>query len=217
MPVNNVIFDLDGTLLDSLSDIADAINHALERNRFSVWDPATIRGFVGAGAENLVIRSLPEKSREKETVARVLGRFSEFYATHWNRSTRPYPGIPELLRDLQRRKMDMAILSNKPVEFTRAMTRHYFPEISFRSVIGQGSGVPQKPDPGGILELMKTHSWRETETAMVGDSAADILAALGAKIMAVGVSWGFRDAAELETAGAHHVVNTSAEILTLMQ
>lgn len=216
MPTRTLIFDLDGTLLNSLQDIADAVNHSLSVNRYPEHDPDTIRKFVGGGIETLVARSLPEGNRDKATIARILHEVSTFYSAHWNRSTLPYPEIPRLLGKLHARKVKMAVLSNKPGDFSREMTRYFFPEIPFATIFGAGDGIPLKPDPGGIRAVIAEQSWTDTNTAMVGDSAADIRAAKAAGVTAVGVGWGFRSIDELDSAGADRLVHSPLEILDLL-
>lgn len=211
-----VIFDLDGTLLDTIGDLAAACNTVLERRGFPCHTYEQYCGFVGNGVMRLVERALPEADRTPETVAAVRADFVKHYTEYINRYTKPYEGIPELLAELTRRGVRMAVASNKFQAGTEKLVRLYFPGVAFDPVLGQRPDVPLKPDPAVVVEILALTGVARDEVLYVGDSGVDMQTATAAGVRSVGVTWGFRTRGELEQSGAHHVVDTPDEILELL-
>lgn len=209
------IFDLDGTLLDTLEDLGDCMNRVLERHGYPPHPVRAYRFFVGDGFESLVRRSLPE-SRRQEAEIRSLDREARAeYAEHWADKTRPYDGIPELLEALSRRGIRLAILSNKPHDFTRRIAAHYFPDGLFEHVIGSREGRPRKPDPAAALEIADAWGLPPEQIQYLGDTDTDMQTGRRAGMFTVGVLWGFRPREELLEHGAQALVAAPAEIQRL--
>lgn len=209
-----VVFDLDGTLLDTLADLAAAGNAALEACGFPTHPADAFRRFVGDGRHNMVLRMLPaHAAKDEETVRRAEALFSEYYAAHMADMTAPYPGVAELAAALKKEGVRLAILSNKPEEFVRPLAEQYFPGI-FDLVCGQKAGL-LKPDPTGLLQAMEGLGVKPGETLYVGDSAVDVQTAHNAGCFCCGVTWGFRDKAELRRAGADKTADTPLELMAI--
>ena len=213
MPCQAVIFDLDGTLLDTLEDLGDAVNRVLSALELPVHPIDAYRFFVGDGVTKLITRALPENKRDAETVQSCLEAFSADYDRHWNVKTRPYDGVGALLDALTARGLKRAILSNKPHEFTQLCVREFLPKWSFDAVIGQREGVPLKPDPAGALEIARTLGIPPAGFVYLGDTAVDIKTAIAAGMTPVGVLWGFRPAKELRESGAKILIEQPLEVL----
>ena len=211
-----VLFDLDGTLLDTLADIAGAVNRALEKNGFPGHSIGICRSFIGDGARPLISRALPKDAATDETINQCLADFRQEYALNWHLTTRPYPQIPELLDQLSGRGVRLSVLSNKPHEFTVKCVQKFLPDWPFEVVFGQRENVPLKPDPLSALEIALRMNVRPAACLFVGDSPVDMKTGVNAGMDTVGVSWGFT---EREDLAAHHrgmIVATPLEILGLM-
>ena len=206
-----VLFDLDGTLLDTLGDLADSMNQVLADMGYPQHQTGDYRYFVGDGMEMLVSRSLPPGARKGHLVARGLAAVETEYGRRWSRTTRPYDGVPAMLDELQARGTPMAILSNKPEDFTRLTVSTLLKGWSFDAVCGARPGVPRKPDPAAALEIAARLGVRPSECLYLGDTATDMKTACRAGMYAVGALWGFREAAELEAAGARVLVEEPAD------
>ena len=211
-----VIFDLDGTLLDTLGDLAAACDVALERNGLPGHTPQEYRSFVGNGILRLVERAIPEQLRTPERIAAVRADFIPYYTAHIDRHTRPYDGVPQLLHELARRGTKLAVASNKYQEGTEKLVRRFFPAIPFTAVRGQRPGIPLKPDPGVADEIRRLAGVAPKETLFVGDSGVDIETARRAGVRSVGVTWGLRPRRELEQAGAQRLADTPADVLAAL-
>ena len=192
MPARGVIFDLDGTLVDSLPGIAHALNHALAAHGHPVHPEERVRTFIGDGLRMTCRRALPPQAG-KETVEAVLQAQMACYARCWREGTRPYEGIPALLHQLQEDRAPFAILSNKPHSFTVEIAAALFPSTTFAAVLGQREGHPSKPDPGGLLEIAAIMGLSPGELTLVGDSTVDYQTAANAGMPAHLVSWGYHD------------------------
>jgi phosphoglycolate phosphatase len=216
MPYQAVIFDLDGTLLDTLEDLGEAVNRVLSAWGFPVHPIDAFRFFIGDGVAKLIERALPEDKRDAETLRSCLEAFRADYDRHWNIKTRPYHGIGALLDELTARGLKQAILSNKPHEFTGLCVRELLPKWSFDAVIGQREGVPMKPDPAGALEIARTLGTPPEDFLYLGDTAVDIRTAIAAGMTPVGALWGFRPAKELRESGATILIEQPLEILKLL-
>lgn len=209
-----VLFDLDGTLLDSIADIAACMNTVLRELHRPVHDVETYKRLVGDGMEALVERALPpEAAAERPLVGE---RFRAEYGRRWAEYTLPYAGIPELLAELTRRGLALAVLSNKAHDFTCEMVRHFFPGVAFRAVCGARAGLPKKPDPAPALALAADLGLPPDRFLYLGDSGVDMLTARRAGMTAVGVLWGYRDEQELRHTGAHHLLPHPLSLLDLL-
>ena len=208
-----VIFDLDGTLLDTISDLAHSTNFALEQNGFPTHPVEAYKLFVGNGINKLFERALPESEKTEENIMRVRKSFIPYYDEHNTDFTKPYEGINELLQTLQSKGCMLAVASNKYHAATEKLIKYSFPNILFAAVSGQRENVPVKPDPAIVYDILKITDISPEEAIYIGDSGVDMQTALNSGIFSIGVTWGFRPRAELEAAGADYIADTTAEIL----
>ncbi len=211
-----VIFDLDGTLLNTIQDLAGSTNYALRQCGFPEHETEAYNYFVGNGIKKLFERALPENERTSENIEKMKRFFLAHYTQNNTCLTRPYPGIPELLEQLRLRGVALAVASNKYQEGTEKLVRYYFENITFSAILGQREGVPVKPDPAIVKEILSLSGVTESETLYVGDSGVDMQTAMAAQVVSAGVTWGFRPRKELEENGACHLVDSPAEILSLV-
>ena len=209
-----VLFDLDGTLADSLADLANATNWALTQLDCPTHPLESYRYFVGDGAHELCARALP--AYKQKLVDGALRRMREHYDTHCFDLTRLYPGIPELISALAERRYQLAVLSNKPDDFTKRMIAHYFNPSPFTVVRGQLPNVPLKPDPTAALQISQELGIPPAQWLYLGDTNTDMQTARAAGMHPVGVLWGFRDREELVESGAEHIVGKPQEVLALL-
>jgi len=216
MQYKAILFDLDGTLLDSLEDIGDAVNRVLAGKGFPVHELDAYRYFVGDGTAMLINRALPEEERNDDVIRACLSEYLEDYGRNWNVRTKPYEGIPEMLDALNDRGLKMAILSNKPHEFTKQCATELLSNWNFDVVIGQRNGVPPKPDPAGALEVAKLLNILPADFLYIGDSGVDMKTAVASGMFPVGVLWGFRSMGELKDNGSLALVDRPSEILSLL-
>ena len=210
-----VIFDLDGTLLDTIDDLADAMNSALVANGLPMRpDVQEHKQMVGDGVARYVVRAMPaEKRGDEELAARVTADYRAAYAAGWRNKTRPYEGIVDLLAALRQRGLRLAVLSNKPDDTTRAMVGAFLGMAAFALIGGARDGVPLKPDPASALAMAEEMGLPPGEIAYVGDTATDMKTARSADMLAIGALWGFRDRQELLGAGAAVLAETPADVL----
>lgn len=207
-----VIFDLDGTLLNTIADLAYSTNHALHSNGFPEHPLADYPFFVGNGINKLFERALPEGEKTEANVWKIRQAFLPYYDTHNTDYTVPYPGIPELLVQLQAGGYRLAVASNKYQRATEKLIACYFPGIRFAAVLGQREGIPVKPDPAIVQTILETAGVAKEEVLYVGDSGVDMQTATNSGVTSVGVTWGFRPRRELEENGADYIVDTAEEI-----
>ena len=207
-----MIFDLDGTLLDTIADLAAAVNFALRVYNYPEHDVNEYRFFVGDGIRKLVERALPEDARTSIHIDEVLGYFRQYYMRHCEDLTKPYAGIEELLSSLQGAGVMLAVASNKFQIGTESLVKRFFPNINFVAVLGQREGIPVKPDPQIIFDIVQVAGVTKEQTLYVGDSGVDMQTASAAGVDSVGVLWGFRTAEELLQNGAGSLVSTPMEI-----
>ena len=205
------IFDLDGTLLNTITDLAKASNYALESLGFATHPIQAYAYMVGNGVRNLMAKAHPDA--DDETIDALLLRFKEYYDEHCVENTKPYPGIPELLVSLQERGVALAVASNKYQEATDKIISHCFPDIKFVGVEGQIEGRQRKPDPSILFSILGKYPTPKSEVIYIGDSSIDIETAKRACVESIGVSWGFRSAAELRRANPDYIVDHPSEIL----
>lgn len=215
-PARAVIFDLDGTLLDTLDDIGDSVNQMLAEYGFDGHTPDDYRRFIGNGIGMLVTRALPIAGRSEEMIEACVRRAREIYWQNWNRKTRPYAGVTDLLDALEERSIPKAVLSNKPHDFTVRYVKAYFDRWRFEAVLGLNDRFPAKPDPTSALDLARQLDVPPGRFLFVGDSAVDMQTALAAGMHAVGAGWGFRGPRELSANGCRTLVHHPREILPLV-
>jgi len=209
------IFDLDGTLIDSLADLAEGINRMLDDRGYPRQPLDAFPLYIGDGVRVLVEKALPATALAGEDVeARVLD-YQRHYGDTWNQETRPYDQIVELLQSLRARGYKIGVLSNKPHAFTVLCCDHFFPDFKFDVVFGARDGVERKPNPAGALEIAKLMDLSPEDCAFVGDSGIDMETAVRAGMLPIGVKWGFRDEAELREHGAEVLVEHPSEILDI--
>lgn len=208
-----VIFDLDGTLLNTIGDLADAVDYVMRSRNLPEHTNAEYRQMVGGGIKRLVERALPEElSKNEQYVEECVTQFRRYYVDNIDRHTIPYEGIPELLRTLHNEGVMLAVASNKFQHGTERLVAKFFGDIEFIAIEGNREGAPLKPDPAIIHNILCKAGVEQSDAVMVGDSGIDIRTATAANIDSIGVSWGFRFAEELYDAGAKVVVTTSEEL-----
>lgn len=212
-----VIFDLDGTLLNTIEDLGHAANHALQLNGYPTHSIASYPFFVGNGVRKLMERVLPEASRDAQTVEGVLKDFKAYYNDHLTDFSKPYPGIVELLEDLCDRGVKLAVASNKYHEAVQRIIDSAFPGIDFVAVEGQKEGRNVKPDPSIVFSVLAQAHVEKADTLYVGDSGVDMETARRACVDSVGVSWGFRPVKELNEYHADTIVDSPAAILPIVE
>lgn len=210
------IFDLDGTLLDTIGDLAEACNYMLSLRELGSHTREEYAKMVGNGILNLVKRALPEELRTDEYVMAARADFLDFYTANIDRHTRPYDGIYEVLRTLQDEGWSLAVASNKFDKGTQKLVRSIFPDIHFSAIYGNKEGFPLKPD-AALLDLIIEECDADVATAwMIGDSGVDVQTAKNAEVRSIGCSWGFRPRTELEEFGADYIVDAPSEILQIL-
>lgn len=208
-----VIFDLDGTLLDTVADLANATNQALERCGYPTHPTQAYYKFVGNGINKLFARALPAECRTEENIQRIRSLFIPYYNEHNADCSCPYSGIIDLLHELQEGGVQLAVASNKYHEATLKLVRHFFPNVTFAAIYGQREEVPIKPAPDIVFDILRDTGVPKEEVLYVGDSGVDMQTALNAGVESVGVAWGFRSEEELQENGAVHIVHQAEEIL----
>ena len=208
-----VIFDLDGTLLDTIVDIALAMNRVLESRGLAPYNIADYKMLVGDGIEEMIRRALPSSALTQEDIAGIVRDYRREYECCWRGHSRPYPEIPELLDGLARRGIKTAVLSNKSHPFTEAMTRELLASSRFDVVRGAMPGVPLKPDPRPALLIAGEIGVPPAEVIFLGDTKVDMQTARAAGMFAAGALWGFRSEAELRENGASALIPSPLALL----
>lgn len=211
-----VLFDLDGTLVDSLADLANSMNRVLNRQGLPSHPTQAYRYFVGDGIIKLVQRALPAEAQQEDLIQDCARKMRQEYALHWADTTRPYPGIAELLDTLAGRGIEMAILSNKPDELTQEVVRTLLPQWDFAAVAGARETIPRKPDPAGALHIAKLLQREPADFLYLGDTNTDMQTARAARMFAIGALWGFRTAEELKENGAQALLSVPLELCPLL-
>lgn len=212
--IRAVLFDLDGTLTNTLEDIADAMNRALRLHGLPEWPVDAYRYLVGDGAKKLAERAVRDR---QELALSVQKEYQAYYQEHTRVKTKPYDGVPELLRTLQARGVPMAVFSNKPDADTKNVVAHFFPDIAFSVVRGQMEGVPVKPDPTGALAAAEALGVSPAEVLYLGDTSTDMCCARHAGMRPIGVLWGFRTEEELRQNGAECVISHPLDLLSVTE
>jgi len=208
-----IVFDLDGTLINSLEDLADSANHVLIQHGFPTHPVDAYRYFVGDGVRKLIERILPEEERNDARIEQCKAEFVAYYKIHMEDKTSVYPGITELLKVLKERGLKIAVATNKVHVAVAPLMAKYFPGIHFDSLIGQREGVPVKPAPQIMYDILKETGCQPSEALHVGDTATDMQLAYNAGVESVGVLWGYRPLEELQEAGADHIIRVPEELL----
>ena len=211
-----VLFDLDGTLVDSLVDLADSMNRVLIRQGFAAHPTEAYRYFVGDGIIKLAQRALPAEAQQEDIIKDCARKMRQEYALHWADTTRPYPGIAELLDTLASRGIEIAILSNKPDALTQEVVRTLLPQWNFAAVAGARETFPRKPDPAGALRIANLLRREPANFLYLGDTDTDMQTARAARMFAIGVLWGFRTAEELKEHGAQALLSVPGELCPLL-
>lgn len=211
-----VIFDLDGTLLNTIEDLGKAANYALAQKGLPIHNMASYPFLVGNGVRNLLLRAVPEEARTDSAITDILKVFKEYYNEHNCDTTIPYEGIKELLSDLTNLEVKVAVASNKYQQATEKIVKHFFPEINFVTINGQQDGIPVKPDPSIIFDILAKAGVTKDETIFIGDSGVDMDTARRACIDSIGVTWGFRPEKELIEHYADKIVHKPSEILQIV-
>jgi len=212
-----IVFDLDGTLLNTLDDIADSVNRMLEEKGLPTHTVDAYRFFIGNGWRMLVTRALPEDQRSDERIDTCVERSRIIYHANWNRKTRAYAGVSDLMDRLQERGIPLAVLSNKPHDFALRYAEAYLGQWKFEAILGYSDRFPPKPDPTAALEIATRIGVAPENFLFVGDSAVDMRTAHAAGMHAVGAAWGFRGAKELEDSGCRILIHHPLEILPLLK
>lgn len=210
--VKGILFDLDGTLLDTLESLASSYNKALEKAGFDPHPVDAYRYFVGNGARKCTERSLGSNASESNIEA-VLAEQRQIYESNWSKDTAPYTGVVELLKSLKGARLKLGVLSNKDHQFTQTMISHYFGDSLFEEVQGYEADIQLKPHPSGALKIAQRLGLESGDMALVGDSQMDIQTAIACNMVAIGVCWGFRERTELENAGAELLIESPLALL----
>ena len=216
MQFKAILFDLDGTLLDSLEDLGNSVNRVLAEKGFPTHGLDRYRYFVGEGALMMINRALPKQKRKNDVIQECVDAFQKDYSQNWNVKTSLYDGIAEMLDELTALKLNLAVLSNKPHEFTKKCVDEHLSNWRFKIVLGQRDGVPRKPSPEGALEIAEYLNTKPENILYLGDSAVDMQTAVTAGMFPAGVLWGFRSIKELQDAGAKAIIERPLEILSLL-
>ncbi|MGJ8745923.1 HAD family hydrolase [Polaribacter sp.] len=216
MKYKAVIFDLDGTLVNSIKDISDAMNVVLEKRNYPTYNYETYKTFVGSGVKSLVVKALPDTNPKEEEIEACLKDMMQVYSEVCTNKTKPYEGIVELLEILKAKNVKVSVLSNKEDLLTKKITAFLLPAF-LNPVLGLKEETHKKPNPKVALEICKEIQVNSEETIFVGDTDVDILVAKNANMLPVGVSWGFRNKKELINAGAKHVLEHPLDLIKIME
>lgn len=216
MRYDTAVFDLDGTLVDSVADLGDAMNASLAEHGHAPVTYDQCKRFVGDGARTFVERAVPAAATDDRLAEAILDGFRRHYAACWAAKTVPYAGIPDLLDALVARNIRLTVLSNKLEQFTAQMVSAMFARWPFAAVRGERPGVPRKPDPAGALAIVAALGTTPDRCVYLGDTSTDMKTAVGAGMLPVGVLWGFREAAELKASGAAHLIDRPLALLPIL-
>ncbi len=207
-----IIFDLDGTLLDTIEDLANSVNYALQQHRLPVHPVEAYNYFIGNGVNKLLERALPAELRNADMVSMLKVDFIKHYYAHSEEYTKPYQGITDLITRLYNDGFQLGVASNKIHPATINLVQRFFPDIQFTAVFGQREGYPTKPNPSILEEIIEKANVQKSEVLYVGDSGVDVATAYNAKVDFTGVLWGFRPQRELEEVGARNFVETADQL-----
>ena len=208
-----VIFDLDGTLLDTIDDLKEAVNHAMSLRGFPTFTREEVMAMVGHGARNLMRKALPDGHKDDGMVDAAYNDFKAYYITHIDVHTKPFAGIQDLLANLHHEGVMLAVASNKFQEGTEHLIKEFFPEIPFVAVLGGRPGFPLKPDPEIVNEVLRKAGVNKEDAVMIGDSDTDMETAANGDIMGIAVNWGYRDMSSIENLKVANSVEELHQIL----
>jgi len=211
-----IIFDLDGTLLDTLADLANSVNTVLATHGLPVHDIDAYRYFVGDGVRVLMQRVLPQGEQSDDKLDAFVAAFRQEYDRNWNVETRPFDGVPEMLDALTARRLPLAVLSNKPDNYTKMCVAELLPRWTFDIVVGSRPDVPRKPDATAALEIARSLAAAPGQILYLGDTDVDMKTAARAGMFPVGALWGYRSREELEAGGARALVEHPSDLLALL-
>lgn len=212
-----VIFDLDGTLLNTLEDLANSCNYILEKNNFPTHPIDNYKNYIGGGMKNLIQKSTPKNATNPNIINKITEEFTSYYRTHSEIKTAPYPGIIELLYTLSSRNIKLAIASNKIDPATKALSKKYFTNIHFDSILGQRENTPTKPNPQIIYDTINQIGIiNKTDILYIGDTDTDMKTAANAGVTSIGVLWGFRTREELNKNGANYLAKEPKDIIHII-
>lgn len=214
--LKTVIFDLDGTLLNTIGDLAGAGNHVCAQRGWPSHTEAEFRGMVGYGIPNLVEKFTPEECRDEATLAAALAEFQRYYGAHQRDRTAPYDGVPAMLAALKDRGLRLAVYSNKADEFSRSLAEYFFPG-TFDAILGKRPGIPGKPDPAGLRLLLAELGAAPEESVLVGDGETDVRSARNAGLRCLAVTWGFRSRESLEREAPDALADRPEELPELLE
>lgn len=212
-----VIFDLDGTLLNSIDDLGDSCNYILEQHGFPTHPLDAYRYFVGNGVGKLVERALPEKARNTDFIEEIRREFVAHYSLNAENKTAPYSGILDLLTALRNEGVMLAVASNKFISGTTALVSKYFGDYEFIAVLGQREGIPVKPDPRIVYDIIEISGIDKKDILYVGDTSVDMQTATNAGVKSIGVEWGFRPKSELIESGATYIIDNPLQIMDIVR
>jgi phosphoglycolate phosphatase len=215
IPFEAYIFDLDGTLLNTLVSLANCYNRVLIALGYPPHPVEAYRYFIGNGARVCVTRCLPPKARTPQTLDRALALQQRDYAAHWQLDAQPYPGVLNMLERLVEQGVPLAVLSNKDQHFTQACVDYFFPHVKFDQIVGYSDSVPHKPDPTGAKRIAADFKKAPRHIALLGDTAMDMQTAVSCGMQGLGALWGFRDAEELKAAGARYLLETPQNLFNI--
>lgn len=213
MPFQAIVFDLDGTLTNTLEDIAFAMNRSLRLHALPEFPVEAYKYLVGDGAVMLARRACRDQT---ELAPSVLREYRAYYQDHTSDRTAPYPGVPDMLQALATRGIRLAVFSNKPHADVQTVVRHYFPDVPFEVIRGQIEGVPVKPNPAGALAVAEEMGLAPADFLYLGDTGTDMRCAVNAGMHPVGVLWGFREEKELRDSGAKAIIAEPMALLELL-
>lgn len=216
MKYKGVIFDLDGTLVNSIEDLADSMDRVLLQNNFPTHSIDAYKQFVGNGVRTLVVRALPERHRDDATVAECFNMMTEIYGKNCTAKSKPYNGICDLLNELSKRNIKLAVLSNKTDALTKEVVAQLFPNNPFEYVVGFTINELMKPNPKCALEICHNLGFTPSDMLYVGDSGTDMQTATNANMLAIGVLWGFRTQEELLKNGAKQLIKHPMDLIQLL-
>ena len=216
MRIKGVIFDLDGTLLYSVEDIADSLNFTLKRHGFREHSVENIMDWIGEGAIELIRKAIPEEQISRLDTPRFLWEYREQYRLNFAVKSRMYDGIPEMLDALSEQKIILNILSNKPHDLTILVANHFFNKWKFENILGMRDGIPRKPNPYAVTEISEILQFKPDELLYIGDSGTDIETAKNAKMRIAAVSWGFRPRQELQDLLPDFLVDHPSDLLQII-
>ena len=208
-----VIFDLDGTLLDTIDDLKEAVNHAMSLRGFPTFSRDEVMAMVGHGARNLMRKALPVGHKDDDMVDAAYNDFRAYYITHIDTHTKPFPGIQDFMAKLHKEGVMLAVASNKFQEGTEHLIKEFFPEIPFVAVLGGRPNFPLKPDPEIVGEVLRKAGVNKEDAVMVGDSDTDMETAANGGIMGIAVNWGYRNMSSIENLKVANSVKELKQIL----